>query len=398
MVAPYMSQGGPMKLEEFQAKKLFAEFGIPVPGGMVADTVEEACDASREIGFPVVVKAQVKTGGRGKAGGVRVVHSADECRDAASAILGMDIKSFTVERLLVDPAADISGEYYVGITTDRRRRVPVLMASASGGVDIEEVARTRPEDIVLRPIDPVTGLRPFEAKAVAFRLFDDKKLALECTSIMVRLWKCFDGCDASLVEINPLALLEDGSLLAVDAKIVLDDNALYRHQRFEDLRLPTPDEAKELEAKQKGLSYVRLDGQVGCMVNGAGLAMATMDLIEHLGGSPANFLDIGGSSSPEKVVNAMELLLEDENVKCVFVNVFGGITRCDDVANGLVEALNRLPERPPLVVRLTGTNEKEGLEILSRAGLEATSSMTDGARAAIQLAGGGTSGNPEAAS
>ncbi|MBN1434465.1 ADP-forming succinate--CoA ligase subunit beta [Candidatus Fermentibacterales bacterium] len=381
-----------MKLEEFQAKALFRQYGLPVPEGLVATRVEEAVSAAERLGLPVVVKAQVKAGGRGKAGGVKLVRTVEECREAASGILGMTIKGYPVERVLVDPAQSIGSEFYVGITTDRRKRRPVLMTSASGGVDIEEVARSTPERIFFHTIDPRYGLRSFEARGMAFRLFDSKEQVLACARIMVDLWRCFDGCDASLAEINPLALLTDGSLVALDAKIVLDDNALYRHPDFEELRLPTDEERKEQEAKRMGLSYVRLDGSVGCMVNGAGLAMATMDLIKHLGGTPANFLDIGGSSSPEKVVGAMKLLMRDSNVRSVFVNVFGGITRCDDVARGLVEALGSMGDPPPMVVRLTGTNEREGVRILSETGISATSDMTEGARRAIGLAEAGASG------
>ena len=378
-----------MKLEEFQAKKLFREFGLPVPDGELATTPAEAVAAASRLGVPVVVKAQVKTGGRGKAGGVKLAPTPEEAQRAAVDILGMDIRGYRVERVLVDPAVDISGEFYAGITIDRRRRTPVLMVSSSGGVDIEQVARETPERIVIHPIDASTGLRLFEARGVAFGMFDEKSTALEFAGILTRLWECFDGTDSSLAEINPLALLEDGSLMALDAKIVLDDNALFRHPDYEGLRLPDEEERRELQAREQGLSYVRLDGDVGCMVNGAGLAMATMDLIKHLGGSPANFLDIGGSSSPEKVVHAMDILLSDSNVRSVFVNVFGGITRCDDVARGLVEALQKISSPLPLVVRLTGTNEKEGVEVLSRQGIEATSDMTGGAKRAILLAGSG---------
>ncbi|OPL19879.1 MAG: succinate--CoA ligase subunit beta [Candidatus Aegiribacteria sp. MLS_C] len=380
-----------MKLEEFQAKKLFREHGIPAPEGIMVTSAPDARDASEKIGFPVVVKAQVKTGGRGKAGGVRLAGSPDEAQEAAEAILGMDIKGYTVERLLIDPALRISGEYYIGITVDRKRKIPVMMASASGGMDIEKVAAETPERIIFQPIDPHRGLRGFEAKKLAFRLFSKKKRAMDTSFIMVRLWQCFNDLDATLAEINPLALLEDDSIMALDAKIVLDDNALYRHPRMEDMRLPTPSDQKELGAKSHGLSYVQLDGEIGCMVNGAGLAMATMDVIKHLGGTPANFLDIGGSSSPEKVVHAMDLLVSDPNVRAILINVFGGITRCDDVANGLVQALSGIDLDLPMVVRLTGTNEEEGIRILSERGINALKDMTGAAREAIRLAreGGG---------
>ncbi|RKZ06677.1 ADP-forming succinate--CoA ligase subunit beta [Candidatus Fermentibacteria bacterium] len=378
-----------MKLEEFQAKILFREYGIPVPDGTMVNTSEEARSAAEEIGCPVVIKAQVQAGGRGKAGGVKLAKTPAEAYMAANAILGMDIKGFIVERLLVDPAVSIAGEYYVGITFDRRKKMPVMMASASGGVDIEKVAAETPEQIFFGEINPERGLRSFEAKQLAFQLFADKKKALATASVMMKLWDCFHGVDASLVEINPLAELEDGSIIALDAKIVLDDNAMFKHPIMEEMRLPTTSEQKELDARSHGLSYVQLDGNIGCMVNGAGLALATMDLIKHLGGTPANFLDIGGSSSPQKVIHAMELLVSDSNVKAVFINVFGGITRCDDVANGLVAALQEIKTDIPLVIRLAGTNEEEGIRILSDFGITALKDMTEGAREAIRLAGEG---------
>ena len=378
-----------MKLEEFQAKILFREYGIPVPDGTMVNTSEEARSAAENIGCPVVVKAQVQAGGRGKAGGVKLAKTPAEAYMAANAILGMDIKGFIVERLLIDPAVSIAGEYYVGITFDRRKKLPVMMASASGGVDIEKVAAANPEKIFFGEINPERGLRSFEAKQLAFQLFTDKKKALATASVMMKLWDCFHGVDASLVEINPLAELEDGSIIALDAKIVLDDNAMFKHPIMEEMRLPTASEQKELDAKSHGLSYVQLDGNIGCMVNGAGLALATMDLIKHLGGAPANFLDIGGSSSPQKVIHAMELLVSDSNVKAVFINVFGGITRCDDVANGLVAALQEIKTDIPLVIRLAGTNEEEGIRILSDFGITALKDMTEGAREAIRLAGEG---------
>lgn len=380
-----------MKLEEFQAKRLFMDYGIPAPEGVMVTTAEEARSAAEKIGCPVVIKAQVQAGGRGKAGGVKLAGTPAETYMASESILGMDIKGFKVERLLVDPAVSISGEYYVGITIDRRKKLPVMMVSASGGMDIERVAAETPELIFFQEINPERGLRSFEAKQLAFKLFTDKKKAMAAASIMVKLWKCFHDVDASLAEINPLAELKDGSIIALDAKIVLDDNAMFKHPVMEELRLPTPSEKKELDAKSHGLSYVQLEGEIGCMVNGAGLAMATMDVIKHLGGTPANFLDIGGSSSPEKVIHAMELLVSDDKVKAIFINVFGGITRCDDVANGLVAALQEIKTDLPLVVRLTGTNEEEGIKILSDFGITAMKDMTKGAREAIRLAkeGGG---------
>ena len=376
-----------MKLEEFQAKKLFRKFGIPVPDGIMVTTAEEARSAAEKIGCPVVIKAQVQTGGRGKAGGVKLAGTPAEAYIAADSILGMDIKGFKVERLLVDPAVSIAGEYYVGITINRSKKLPVIMVSASGGMDIEKVAAETPDKIFFKEINPERGLRSFEAKRLAFRLFQNKKQALSAAKIMVQLWDCIHGSDASMAEINPLAELKDGSIVALDAKIVLDDSALFRHPVEEGQWLPSPSEEKEYNAKKHGLSYVQLEGEIGCMVNGAGLAMATMDVIKHLGGTPANFLDIGGSSDPEKVIHAMELLVSDSNVKAVFINVFGGITRCDDVARGLVAALKEIQTDLPLVIRLTGTNEEEGIRILSEYGITALKDMTEGAREAIRIAG-----------
>ena len=380
-----------MKLEEFQAKELFREQGIPAPVGRMVTTAEEARTAAEEMGGTVVVKAQVKAGGRGKAGGVKLAKTPSEAYQAAAAILGMNIKGYTVQRILVDPAVSIAGEFYVGITIDRRKKLPVMMVSASGGMDIESVAAETPELIHFMDIDPILGLRSFQARSLAFELFEDKKKALVAADIMQRLWQCCRINDATLAEINPMAQLEDGSLMALDAKIVLDDNALYRHPEMEAMRFPTESEKKELDAKRQGLSYVQLEGEIGCMVNGAGLAMATMDVIKHYGGRPANFLDIGGSSSPEKVIHAMELLVSDSNVKVIFINVFGGITRCDDVARGLVKALKETGLKLPIVVRLTGTNEEEGRKILLENGINALADMTRGAREAIRLAkeGGG---------
>ena len=386
-----MGRSDLMKLMEFQAKSLFARYGIPVPGGTMVESVEGALEAAEKIGLPVVVKAQVMTGGRGKAGGVKLASTGDEVRTHASTILGMDIKGYEVKRLLVDPAVKIARELYVGITMDRGRGCPVLMVSGEGGVDIEEVARKTPERISIVPVDPVMGLQMYQARRAAFDVFSEKKKAMSAAGVMLQLWSCFAGCDCSLAEINPLAELADGRIEALDAKIVLDDNALFRHPDLAEMRIPQADEIKELRAKEKGLSYVGLDGNIGCMVNGAGLAMATMDLVKHLGGKPANFLDIGGSSNPQKVIDAMELLLSDPGVEVIFINVFGGITRCDDVASGLVEAVQKTRLDLPLVVRLTGTNEEEGRRILAEAGIEATTEMRRGAELALQRASGGGS-------
>ncbi|HET9581312.1 MAG TPA: ADP-forming succinate--CoA ligase subunit beta [Gemmatimonadota bacterium] len=375
-----------MKVHEYQAREIFRDHGLPVPLDRVAATPEEAEAAARELGGAVVVKAQVLVGGRGKAGGVKLAADPEEARRKATDILGMDIKGITVERVLVAPAVDIASEAYAGIVIDRASRRPVMMVSAAGGVDIEEVARSTPEKIQRVGIDPRYGLLNHQATALGFALFDDLKLVRQAADLFRRLHAAFLDVDASLAEINPLVVSEDGELLAIDAKLNLDDNALFRHPDLEKLRDPSDEDPAETEAREKGLSYVKLDGNIGCIVNGAGLAMATMDLIKYYGAEPANFLDIGGSSNPEKVVNAMRIVLSDPNVEAILFNIFGGITRCDDVANGIVEALGRLEVDVPIVIRLTGTNEEEALRILEGVGLPATKSMDDVVQRAIEMA------------
>lgn len=379
-----------MKIHEYQAREIFRDHGLPVPRERVAATPEEAEAAARELGGTVVIKAQVHVGGRGKAGGVKVTKSPAEARAAAEKILGMKIKGLEVRKVLVAPAVDIDHESYVGIIIDRASRRPVLMVSAAGGVDIEEVARETPEKIHKVRIDPRYGLLTHQAMGLGFALYHDLDRARAAAGIFRGLYAAFEAVDASLAEVNPLVVTREGELLAIDAKVNLDDNALYRHPRFESLRDPSSEEPGETEAREKGLSYVKLDGTVGCIVNGAGLAMATMDLIKYYGAEPANFLDIGGSSNPEKVVNAMRIILSDPNVKAILFNIFGGITRCDDVANGIVTALKQLEVGVPLVIRLTGTNEKEALDILASVGLPATNSMDDVVQKAIELAQGCT--------
>jgi succinyl-CoA synthetase beta subunit len=377
-----------MKLHEYQAREIFRRYGIPVPPDRVATSPEEAAAAAQELGGQVVIKAQVHVGGRGKAGGVKLAKSPEEARRAAAAILGMSIKGLEVKKVLVAPAVDIAHEAYAGIVIDRKSQKPVLMVSAAGGVDIEEVARETPEKIHKTPIDPRYGLLGHQAMALGFALYDDLARVRAAAQIFGRLYEAFVSVDASLAEINPLVTLPDGAVQAIDAKIVLDDNALFRHPDLEALRDVSDEAPAEREAREKSLSYVKLDGSIGCIVNGAGLAMATMDLIKYYGAEPANFLDIGGSSNPEKVVSAMRIILSDPNVEAILFNIFGGITRCDDVANGIVAALEQLEVKVPIVIRLTGTNEKEALEILERVGLPATNSMDEVVKKAIQLAGG----------
>lgn len=374
-----------MKIHEYQSKEIFSRYSIPVTREVLCYSVDEVNAATLQLGLPVVVKAQVLTGGRGKAGGVKLARTAEAASEAANQILGMDIKGYKVEKVLVAQGVKFSSEFYVGLTIDRNTKSVIFMASKEGGVEIEEVAKENPDAILKFPIDPDLGMSPFVARKIAFALFSDFLLVKQATVLFQKLYQIFLDTDASLVEINPLVLTDEGNLLALDGKMTFDDNALFRQKDIEALNEPTEDELKELEAKEKGLTYIRLEGSIGCMVNGAGLAMATMDLIKHFGGNPANFLDIGGSSSPQKVIDAMNLLLSDKNVKVVMINIFGGITRCDDVARGLVAALEQMKVDIPIVVRLAGTNSKEGLEIIKKANLPVVETMSQAAQMAISL-------------
>jgi succinyl-CoA synthetase beta subunit len=374
-----------MKIHEYQAKEILARYEIPVTNEILCYTVSEVQAAANQLGFPVVIKAQVLTGGRGKAGGVKLVRNAEEATTAAGKILGMDIKGYIVEKVLVAQGVSFVSEIYAGITIDRNTKSAVFMVSREGGVEIEEVARENPDAILKFTIDPDLGMAPFLARKIAFALFDDLKMVQQAVDLFQKLYKVFVETDASLVEINPLVITSDGRLLALDGKMNFDDNALFRQPHILSLNEPTEDEKKEIDAKDKGLSYIRLDGSIGCMVNGAGLAMATMDMIKLYGGEPANFLDIGGSSNPQKVIDAMNLILSDESVKVVMINIFGGITRCDDVAKGLIAALEQIKIKIPIVIRLSGTNSKEGLEILRKANLPTVETMSDAAQKAISL-------------
>ena len=374
-----------MKIHEYQAKEIFKKFAIPVPDGKVATTPEEAAKFAEEFGTTVVVKAQVHVGGRGKAGGVKLAKTPEEAKEAAAKILGMDIKGLIVKKVLVTKAIDIKDEAYIGFIVDRRSKKPLVMVSAAGGIDIEEVAKKTPEKIHKFIIDPLYGILPHQARELASFLYEDIKLIRKAADVIIKLYNAFMAVDASLAEINPFVVATNGETWAVDAKINIDDNALYRHPEIEAMRDVTETEKKELDAKSKGLSYIKLNGNIGCVVNGAGLAMATMDLIKKYGGEPANFLDIGGSSNPEKVVNALNILTSDKNVKSIFFNIFGGITRCDDVANGIVEALSSMKIDLPIVIRLTGTNEEEAKEILAKTELITASSMADGAKKSIEI-------------
>jgi len=374
-----------MKIHEYQAKEILSRYEIPVTKEVLCHSVAEVETAAGHLGFPVVVKAQVLTGGRGKAGGVKLVRNADEATAAAEKILGMDIKGYTVEKVLVAQGVSFVSEIYAGITIDRNTKSAVFMVSREGGVEIEEVAKDNPDAILKFTVDPDLGMAPFFARKIAFALFDDLKLVNQASDLFRKLYKVFIETDASLVEINPLVVTSDGNLLALDGKMTFDDNALFRQPAILALNEPSEDEIKEIDAKEKGLTYIRLDGSIGCMVNGAGLAMATMDMIKLYGGEPANFLDIGGSSNPQKVIDAMNLILSDKGVKVVMINIFGGITRCDDVAKGLIAALEQINIKIPIVIRLSGTNSKEGLEILRKANLPTVETMSEAAQKAISL-------------
>ncbi len=378
-----------MNIHEYQAKDIFRRHGIPVPPGEVASTPEEAEQIARQYGGTVVVKAQVHAGGRGKAGGVKLAKTPAEAKSLASQILGMRIKDLPVQRVLVTPAADIATEAYVGIVVDRASKRAVFMVSPAGGIDIEEVAAKTPDKIMRLAVDPAFGLLPFEAMRLGFFLYDDVKKVRAAARIMEQLYAAFADVGASLAEINPLVTTPAGDVLALDAKLVVDDNELARRPDLAALRDESAEAPSEVSARRAGLTFVKLDGNVGCVVNGAGLAMATMDLVKYYGGEPANFLDIGGSSNPEKVVNALRIITADPNVKAILFNIFGGITRTDDVANGIVKATKSNPLKVPIVIRLTGTNEEIALQILEKNGFSAMTDMDSAVQKAVQLATGG---------
>ncbi|MDQ3388385.1 MAG: ADP-forming succinate--CoA ligase subunit beta [Gemmatimonadota bacterium] len=377
-----------MNIHEYQARELLAAEGIPVPMGRVATTADEAERIARELDGAVVVKAQVHTGGRGKAGGVKLATDAAEARAKAEAILGMDIKGFTVRRVLIAPAAEIASEAYVGIIVDRASKRPVFMVSAEGGVDIEEVAATNPDAIIKLAVDPRYGLLPHQAYQLATALYDDVGQQRAAAKIMQQLYAAFWKAGASLAEINPLITTQEGEVQAIDAKFTIDDNELFRKPEIEALRDDASEDPAEVRAREAGLTFIKLDGDVGCCVNGAGLAMATMDLVKYYGGEPANFLDIGGSSNPEKVVNALRIITSDPAVKVILFNIFGGITRCDDVANGIVTATRQIDLGVPIIIRLTGTNEEIAVKILEEAGFSAMTDMDEAVKKAVAAAKG----------
>lgn len=379
-----------MKLHEYQSKKIFSEFGIPIPQGRIAATALEAKSIAEELGGRVVVKAQVLVGGRGKAGGVRLVDSAEGAEDAATDILGMTIKGLPVRRVLVDEAADIDTEIYLGVTNDRTLRRPVLIGSPEGGVDIEEVARTDPAKIVRVHIDPLLELREYQARYLASAIELPRELWRDFIKIAMGLYRAYIESDATLAEINPLVITKGGKLLALDGKMVLDDNGLFRHPQLAEMRDIDAEEPAEREARKYGLSYVKLDGNIGCMVNGAGLAMATMDVVKLYGGEPANFLDIGGGAGAEKVEAALRIILTDPSVRAVLINIFGGITRCDEVARGILAALEEVDTDVPMVTRLVGTNEEEGRKLLSDAEMITATTLADAAEKTVGTVKEGT--------
>ena len=378
-----------MNIHEYQAKQLLRDEGVPVPPGEVANTAAEAESIAAQYGGTVVVKAQVHAGGRGKAGGVKLAKSPLEARDIASKILGMQIKGLTVQKVLITPAADIGSEAYVGVILDRASKKPVFMVSPAGGIDIEEVAAKTPDKILKLPIDTRYGLQAYQANRLGFFLFNDVKQVRQVGRIMQQLYAAFMKNGCSLAEINPLVTTPAGDVLALDAKMVIDDNELDRHPGIAALRDESAEAPSEVQARNANLTFIKLDGNVGCVVNGAGLAMATMDLVKYYGGEPANFLDIGGSSNPEKVVNALKIITADPSVKAILFNIFGGITRTDDVANGIVTATAQNPLTVPIVIRLTGTNEEIALKILKEHGFSASSDMDDAVKQAVALAKGG---------
>jgi succinyl-CoA synthetase beta subunit len=377
-----------MNIHEYQAKEIFRAHGIPVPPGEIATTAEDAEQIAARFGGMVVVKAQVHSGGRGKAGGVKLAKTPQEAREHATNILGMQINGLTVEKVLVTPAEDIESEAYVGVIVDRGSKSAVFMVSAEGGVDIEEVAETNPDAIRKFPVDPRFGLLPHQAYWLATELYDDIKQQRAAARIIQQLYASFVSAGASLAEINPLITTPDGEIKAIDAKMDVDDNELFRKPEIEALRDDSSEDPAEVRAREAGLTFIKLEGDVGCCVNGAGLAMATMDLVKYYGGEPANFLDIGGSSNPEKVVNALRIITSDPSVKVILFNIFGGITRCDDVANGIVTATQQIDIQVPIVIRLTGTNEVEAIRILEGAGFSAMTDMDGAVERAVTLAKG----------
>ncbi len=375
-----------MRLHEYQSKEVFADNKIPIPRGRLASTPEEAKLIAEELSGPVVLKSQVLVGGRGKAGGVRLVNSPEEAEEEASKILGNRIKDIPVRRLLVEEAVNIQQEIYFGMTVDREHGETMMIASAEGGIEIEEVARVSPDKIVRIGIDPLLGLRDFQARNLATEIEIPRQLWRPFITICQNLYSAYQQLDATLAEINPLVITTDNRIIALDGKIIVDDNALFRHPDLVDKRDTSAEPPEEIEARKFGLAYIKLDGNIGCLVNGAGLAMATMDIIQHKGGQPANFLDIGGGASAEKVAAALRIILADPQVETVLINIFGGITRCDEVANGIKQILDQIQTDVPFIIRLVGTNETEGRQILADANLETAETLQEAAEKAVNMA------------
>ncbi|MDH4262934.1 MAG: ADP-forming succinate--CoA ligase subunit beta [Spirochaetia bacterium] len=383
-----------MKVHEYQAKEILKKYGIITPKGFVTDKAAEGSEIYGKLGTPVVVvKAQIHAGGRGKGGGVKLAKSAAEAAEIAGKILGMNLVTHQtgpegkkVLKLLIEEGMDIKHEYYVGITLDRKSSKPVIMVSTEGGMDIEEIAEKSPEKIITETIEPNLGLQRWQASRLAFALGLDGDYAKQAIKVLMGLWTAYEKEDASMIEINPLITTGDGRVLPLDCKLDFDDNAQYRHPEHPDLRDITEEDPLEVEASKSNLNYVKLDGEVGCMVNGAGLAMATMDIIKYYGSFPANFLDVGGGANPVTVTNGFKLILSDKNVKAIFVNIFGGIVRCDRIANGIVEAAKNVNIHVPLVVRLSGTNAEEAREILRKSGIEmiVVATMAEGAQKIVE--------------
>jgi succinyl-CoA synthetase beta subunit len=377
-----------MDLLEYQGKQLFAEHGVPVPEGRHATTPEEARKAADELGFPVVVKAQVLIGGRGKAGGIKVAADAAQAEEHARAILGMDIRGLTVQELWIERASDIAAEYYAAIVFDRSAKRPLVMLSSMGGMDVEEVAETHPEAIARLHVDPLIGFRPFHGRRLTFSSGIDADVIRPTAGLLGKLYDVFVGADAMLVEVNPLIVTAEREVMALDSKVSVDDNALPRQPKIAELRNPSAEDPQEQMAKERGITYVKLDGDIGILGNGAGLVMSTLDVVAQAGGKPANFLDVGGGATAEEIVTALEVLLSDEKVEAVLFNIFGGITRCDEVANGILQALEQIEVTVPIVVRLDGTNDEEGRRILSeadRSELHPAHTMLEAAEMVVKL-------------
>lgn len=374
-----------MKIHEYQAALLFKEYGINIAKNEVTNSSDNVAEIAGRFGGNVVVKAQVLVGGRGKAGGVKLAKSSAEAQKIADEILSMQIKSIDVDKIMIAEAVDIKKEYYMGITLDRTEKKIVFVASAAGGVEIEELAKNEPEKILKMHIDPLNGYDETELKDMMDKVFSDDGLSEKAADIMKKMYQLFVEKDCSLAEINPLVELTSGELLAIDAKINFDDNAVFKHSDIEELRNPEEYSADEIAARDAGLSFVSMDGSIGCIVNGAGLAMTTMDVIKLFGGEAANFLDVGGSSNPNKVLEALKIILSNPKVKVVLINIFGGITRCDDIAKGIIIAKEKLDIKVPLVIRLIGTNEKEGQRLLKQSGLNVFEDMAEAVKKAVDL-------------